>query len=116
MCWRSQALWLLGYPETALADADHALRDAREIGHAATLMFALYFTSLTHIQCGNYAAALAQSDELVTLADEKGAALWKAAGMMCKGCRVGPDRRSLRRSPTDHLRAHRTAVNGSNIL
>jgi len=86
LCWRSHALWLLGYPEDALADADHALRDAREIGHAATLMFALYFTSVTHIQCGNYAAALAQSDELVTLADEKGAEVWRVVGVLHKGC------------------------------
>jgi hypothetical protein len=31
---RSAVLWLLGYPEAALADVDQALRDAREIGHA----------------------------------------------------------------------------------
>ena len=41
LCYRSLALWLLGYPEAALADADHALKDAREIGQAATLMYAL---------------------------------------------------------------------------
>jgi tetratricopeptide (TPR) repeat protein len=29
LCWRSWALWMLGYPEAALADAEHALRDAR---------------------------------------------------------------------------------------
>ena len=38
LSYRSWALWLLGYPEAALADADHALKDAREIGQAATLM------------------------------------------------------------------------------
>ena len=38
---RSLAMWVLGYPEAALADAERALRDAREIGHAATLMYAL---------------------------------------------------------------------------
>ena len=26
LCYRSHALWLLGYPEVALADAEHALR------------------------------------------------------------------------------------------
>ena len=31
------ALWMLGYPDAALADADRALNDAREIGQAATL-------------------------------------------------------------------------------
>ena len=77
---------MLGYPEAALADADHALRDAREIGQAATLMFALCITSFTHILCGNYAAANAQSDEVVALADEKGALFWKALGMLTQGC------------------------------
>ena len=49
LSYRSLALWLLGYPEAALADAEHALKDAREIGQAATLMYALAITSLTHI-------------------------------------------------------------------
>jgi hypothetical protein len=40
LSYRAWALWSLGYPEAALADADQALSDAREIGHAATLMFA----------------------------------------------------------------------------
>ena len=46
---RSMALWAFGYAEAALADTEQALRDAREISHAATLMYALYNTSLTHI-------------------------------------------------------------------
>ena len=45
LSYRSLALWLLGYPEAALADAEQALRDAREIGQAATLMLALYYGS-----------------------------------------------------------------------
>ena len=35
LSYRSLALWMLGYPEAALADADRALSDARDIGHAA---------------------------------------------------------------------------------
>jgi predicted ATPase len=85
LCWRSHTLWALGYSDDALADADQALSDAREIGQAATLMFALAFTSLLHIQCGHYARASAQADELVTLADEKGAAQWKSLGLAVKG-------------------------------
>jgi predicted ATPase len=83
---RSMALWALGYAEAALADAEQALRDAREISHAATLMYALYNTSLTPILRRNYAAAKAEADELAALADEKGALLWKAWGMMSQGC------------------------------
>ena len=66
------ALWMLGYPEAALADADHALSDAREIGQAATLMYALTIASFTHIHCGDYATANAQSDEVVALGGRKG--------------------------------------------
>jgi predicted ATPase len=86
LCYRSWALWMLGYPETALADAEHALKDAREIGQAASLLYALSFTSLTHILCGDYTAAKTQSDEVLALADEKGALQWTAFGMLFRGC------------------------------
>ena len=82
---RSLALWLLGYPEAALSDADGALKDAREIGHAATLMFALNEASYTRIYCGNFAAANALVDELVALANEKGALFWRMGGIMAQG-------------------------------
>jgi predicted ATPase len=83
--YRSGALWCLGYPEAALADADQALSDAREIGHAATLMHALAVTSLTLIHCGNYATARSRVDEVVAFADEKGALFWKLLGMLDRG-------------------------------
>jgi predicted ATPase len=83
--YRAWALWSLGYPEAALGDTNHALKDARATGHAATLMVALGYALPTHIYCGDYAAANAHADELVALADEKGAMLWKAAGMMNQG-------------------------------
>jgi predicted ATPase len=79
-------LWLLGYPEAALADADHALKEAREIDQAATLMFALARTSYTHIFCGNFAAVNALLEELVVLADRKGVLSRKAEGMILQGC------------------------------
>ena len=86
LSYRSWTLWLLGYPEAALADIDHALRDAREIGQAATLMFALGNTTFSHFFCGDYAGASAKSDEIVALADQKAALFWKARGMMNGGC------------------------------
>ena len=83
---RSIGLWSLGYPEAALADADRALKYAREIGHAATLMFALTIPLFTHIQCGSYAIANLQSDEVVALGDKKDTLFWKAQGMVNQGC------------------------------
>jgi predicted ATPase len=86
LSYRSWTLWLLGYPEAALADIDHALRDAREISQAATMMYALGQTSLSQFFCGNYAEATAKSDEVLALADQKAALFWNARGMMNRGC------------------------------
>jgi predicted ATPase len=82
---RALTLWVLGYPGAALADSEQALNDAREIGQAATLMYALHFASVTHIHCGSYATATAHLDELVALAGDKGAPLFKAIGMASRG-------------------------------
>jgi predicted ATPase len=83
--FRSVALWILGYPASAQADAEHALSNARETGHAVTLMYALTHASMTHFCCGNYDAASAKANELVALAGEKGSAIWKAYGASRQG-------------------------------
>ena len=85
LTFRSWALWLLGYPDTALADVEYALKHAREIGQAGTLMYALTLASWIPILCGKYAAANAHSDEAVALAEEKGALMWKALGTVPRG-------------------------------
>ena len=85
LSWRSWALWLLGYPDAALRDADDNLKHARDFGEAGTLMCALGFAAVSHTLRGNYAAAAAQSQELVALADEKSGPLWKSGGMMNEG-------------------------------
>ena len=83
---RSIALWLLGYPEAALADFEQTLSYARESGQAATLIYGLSVALLTPIHCRQYAAARLLVDEVVALADEKGTLFWKAFGMMNQGC------------------------------
>ena len=81
------ALWLLGYPEAALRDADDALEDAREIGQAATLMFALDRDPIPTSICGNYADS--------SCATPKSSSLWRKkkaprsgrrTDMMHQGC------------------------------
>jgi predicted ATPase len=83
--YRSQALWLLGYPEAALADTKNALGDAREIGQAATLMYALERATFTAIHCGDYVAAEKYSDELIALGHERATPIWKALGIIRQG-------------------------------
>jgi class 3 adenylate cyclase/predicted ATPase len=86
LSWKSLAFWLLGYPQTALADSEHALKVAREVGHSATLMYVLNFSAWTHIYCGNYAAANALVDEFSAFKDQTGSLFWGAWGMMQRGC------------------------------
>ena len=83
--FRSWLLWFLGYPEAALSDADHSLEDARNIGQAATLMVALTCAGFTHRLARHYATASLLFDELLALAEEKGAAYWKAVGTVLQG-------------------------------
>jgi predicted ATPase/class 3 adenylate cyclase len=83
--YRSWALWYLGYPEAALADAEQAISYAREIGQAATLMYALGHAPLAYFECGNCTEAKAVVDELAALAEEKDALMWKATGMVWQG-------------------------------
>jgi class 3 adenylate cyclase/predicted ATPase len=85
LAFRSMALWLLGYPKAALQDADRALMEARQIDHAATLMFTLNFPVLVNTYCGNYEAANGHLKELVILAEQKGAAFRKAEGVLRRG-------------------------------
>ena len=85
LSFRSLAVWLLGYPEAALRDIDEALKNAREMGQAATLMHALANAAAQSILCGNYAATATQAQELLALAEKKGASGWKAYGMANQG-------------------------------
>jgi hypothetical protein len=71
LCYRSRALWLLGYSKAALADAERALKKAREIGQATSLMYALAVTSVVLILCRNHVAVSCQCDELIPLVDKQ---------------------------------------------
>jgi predicted ATPase/class 3 adenylate cyclase len=83
---RALALWMLGHPTAALADTDQLLTDAREIGQAATVMYALFHAAHIQLFRGNYQAVNTLGEEVVALAEEKGALLWKGSGVTDQGC------------------------------
>jgi class 3 adenylate cyclase/predicted ATPase len=85
LSYRSFVLWLLGYPDAALSDTEHALKDAREIGQPVTLMYALFHASLPYTWCGNYATTNEIVNELLALADKRGAWFWKVQGRRAQG-------------------------------
>jgi predicted ATPase len=86
LAYRSLGLLFLGYPEAAQRDADDAVRNAREIGHGATLILALIYKTFIHIRCGSYATANVCIDELRALAEETGALFWRVVGGLTRGC------------------------------
>src|SRR4029079_11195918 len=85
LSFRGMALWLLGYPELAIADADRSITDAQEINHGPTLMYALHRSVYIDNLCGNYTAASKRADETVALATQTGAGFWKVFGMLDQG-------------------------------
>ena len=85
LSYRSWALWLLGYHEAALADADHALKEARGIAQAASLMNTLAITQFTHAFSGRFTTANAHVNELAALADENGSIYWKSFAKWLQG-------------------------------
>ena len=89
LSYRSFAHWLLGYPQAAIVDTNQALKDAREIGQAATLMYALSQRAITFFLGGNYEAANGDVDELISLANEKGALFYQAGAMLLRGLLLG---------------------------
>jgi predicted ATPase len=85
--WRSIASWLLGYPDAALADAERALKIARETRHLATLIYVLNFSFWSQVHIGDYATASALIDEYVPLQQNQlGTSFWTGWGMMQQGC------------------------------
>ena len=49
LAFRSGCVWQLGYPAASRNDAERAVKNAREIGHATTLMYALWRAGYHHI-------------------------------------------------------------------
>ena len=98
LLYRSTALAMLGYPTAGLADADRAIKEAREIDQASSLMAALAITSMSYIHCGNYTKANAQLDEVVKLANEKGTLFWRGGAMAVKGSLLAVTERLRTRS------------------
>ena len=111
LSYRSLASWMLGYPEAALADAEQAVKEYRENGQAATLMYALLHVSVPYIHCGNYQIATAVINEVAALADEKGSLALEATRYSANEVASSPDRQSLERNPNAHYWDRHISVN-----
>jgi len=78
-------LWLLGYPEQALARIHEALTLAHELSHPFSLAWARYWASFVLQYRHDVAALHEQAEATVALATEQGFPLWVAGGTGFRG-------------------------------
>ena len=79
-------LYRLGYPESAIRDADEALRSARDIGQVGTLAYAVGLSALTEVLCSRFRVAEGRVAELLALSEKYGLPLIKGFGGLLQGC------------------------------
>ena len=78
-------LWLLGYPEQALAHIHDALTLAHELSHPFSLAWARYWAAFVSQFRHDVAAVHEQAESTVALATEQGFPLWVAGGTSFRG-------------------------------
>jgi hypothetical protein len=82
---RAMVLWQLGFPNATLSDLEHPLKEGREIGHAASLMGALFYASFLDVWCKGHSAERKLTAELLVLAEEKHTPFFAALGTIQRG-------------------------------
>ena len=83
--YRSYVLCRLGYPESALRDVDRALKLARELGQAGTLLYTLMFAGMIELSCSRFGMAEARVEELLALSEKYGLSFWKLVAQLLRG-------------------------------
>ncbi len=81
----AMALWLLGYPEQALARLHDALALAHELSHPFSLGFARWWAAIVSQFCRDVPAAYEQAEAAVALSTEQGFPQWAAMGRSLHG-------------------------------
>ena len=79
------SLWLLGYPDQAVANSQAALALAEQLAHPYTLTLALYFAAMVHHLCRDVPLTQARAEALMTVATEQEFPLHVAQAMPLRG-------------------------------
>jgi predicted ATPase len=78
-------LWLLGYPDQALARSNEALNLARDLAHPLSLVLALDFAAGLHQFRREAGLTQEHAEALVRLATEQGLPFWGGTGTVKRG-------------------------------
>jgi class 3 adenylate cyclase/predicted ATPase len=79
------SLWLLGYPDQAVANSQAALALAQQLAHPYTLTLALYFAAMVHHLCRDVPLTQARAEALMTVATDQEFPLHLAQAMPLRG-------------------------------
>jgi class 3 adenylate cyclase/predicted ATPase len=85
LSWTAWTLWFLGYPDSALRRSREALILARQLSHAYSLGFAMFFACTLHTWRREVQIVLELSEAAVALSSEQGFVRWLAGGMIKRG-------------------------------
>jgi adenylate cyclase len=78
-------VWVLGYPDTALARMEQTLALARRLSHAHTMAMTFQNFTMTHQFRGEVAAVLEKADAQMALSREGRFPLWIAGATIMRG-------------------------------
>jgi predicted ATPase/class 3 adenylate cyclase len=79
------SLWLLGYPDQAVANSQAALALAQQLAHPYTLTLALYFAAMVHHLRRDVPLTQARAEALMTVATDQEFPLHVAQAMPLRG-------------------------------
>jgi len=83
--YAARTLWLLGYPDQAMARVHEALALAHALSHSYSLAFARCWAAVVCQCCRNVPAVHEQAEAAITLSTEQGFPLWVALGTILRG-------------------------------
>ncbi len=84
-CFRALVLWLRGFPDAALRDAEAARELGIALSHPFSHTMACGFLAAVHMLRGDWDAAWDSLEETETIAREEGFPLWLAAATVRQG-------------------------------
>jgi predicted ATPase len=85
LTYRTEVLWLLGYPDQALKTSHEGQRLAHDLSHPFSLAFALTFAVRLHQLRREAQAAQGRTEEVIALSTERGFPFFLAEGTIFRG-------------------------------
>jgi predicted ATPase len=85
LAWAAWTLWILGYPDQALARMNEALPPEEEVTHAFTRAWVLHFAATLHAWRGELELTQQRAEAEIALSNEQGFVRWLAGGMVRRG-------------------------------